>query len=107
MITLRQIAGAERDMGILQDSEAFAERLLSNYGLIQMKLSPETMLHTLAGGRPEPDGYRAGGLTQSFHISQQVEIGVVNQIVNRMKNLVQNGGVYQDKVFVEAALRKM
>ena len=107
MITLRQIAGAERDMGILQDSEAFAERLLSNYGLIQMKLSPETMLHTLAGGRPDPDGYRAGGLTQSFHISQQVEIGVVNQIVNRMKNLVQNGGVYQDKVFVEAALRKM
>lgn len=107
MITLRQIAGVEREIRILSGTEAFAEKIVSNYELIQMKLSPETMLHTLAEARSEAGGYGGTGLTQSFHISQQVEIDVVNQIVNRMKNFVQTGGIYQDKVFVEAALRKM
>lgn len=107
MLKLRQVAMPVRTLTKGNASE-FAMRIMGNYQIMAVRLPPRQMFHIiLTGGEEGRDMPGDLSVRNSVNISQQAYLDIVNQIVNRVKSFVSGKAVYQDRVFVETALRSM
>lgn len=110
MLTIHTPIGLTVDSSILTISDNFAERLTGNYHIIGNGLEPEEMLHFIA---EPPEVYLAeGGMTslienQTIYENQNLKMDVVNNVLNRILVSDTYEMTYQDRVFVEAVLKKM
>lgn len=108
MLRLRQVAAPDRNI-IKGNAGEFAMRIMGNYQIAAVRAAPEQMLHILLAPVAEQPGDTPGisAVHNNVSISQQVYMDIVNQVINRVKSFVQGKAAYQDKVFVESALRSM
>lgn len=105
MLRLRRIDKIQIRMQ-MSDMEGFAERITGSYGLMFSSIPPQQMIQILLGAE---EGQRGITVVQTggFKISQQAVMDVVNQVINRIIHVFNGSGVYQDRIFLSAALRKL
>lgn len=96
------------------DARGFAERIRANYELAVFRVSAQRMIHVLIldktpeeKEKPEQVQIVQNYQNMELNVSRQVCLKVAAQIVNRLRSYVEGKAVYQDRVFVEAALRHM
>lgn len=90
--------------------DGFCERVNANYNMMSGDIPKEKLLHVTT----EPPEYYFGGDEQSYYrsqtnvnISEQNEINIVNNLINRIMVEPSFGLMYQDKVYISNALRKL
>lgn len=110
MLTLKKPIQLKSTLCGIMTSEAFYQRIASNYGLLQAKVSPKELLFLLAG-LPDPHE-SSGGLTSvsvmnDTRIGQNVTIDVINNVVNRILLSGKPGFTYQDNVYISGVLRTL
>lgn len=90
--------------------DGFCERINANYNMINEDVPKEKLLHVTT----EPPEYYFGGDEQNYYrsqtnvnISEQNEINIVNNLINRIMVEPSFGLMYQDRVYISNALRKL
>lgn len=110
MLTIHTPIGLTVDSSILQLNDNFTQRLTGNYQMIGNGMEPEEMLHFLS---EPPEIYLAeGGMTalidnKNIYENQNLKMDVINNVLNRILVADTYQMTYQDKVFIESALKKM
>lgn len=109
MLKLRRITMQEPEFQVLADTEMFAQRILGNYGLMQMRISAETLIQAMLVPyeQREIESQSPSVLVQNIQIRQQACLDVVNQLTNRLQAVERGKQNYQDAVFIQAVLNKL
>ena len=88
----------------------FANRIIGNYGMMQEKMTSTELLHFIAS---PPEVYMGEGgmaplvMNSSTSYSQDFNIDMINNVLNRIVLSENNHLTYQDRVYIENVLNKV
>lgn len=95
---------------LLPASDGFAQRILGNYALLGAHITPKELLFALNSPPEtpeEPAGMTTIAVQNNLSDQRTIVMDVVNNIVNRILLSQSSSFTYQDKIYLETALRKL
>ncbi len=95
----------------IRDPEAFYERIIGNYSLMETRIEEEDLLH-ISTTPPEIYVSEGEGMTSIINQSQRNEtnlqkVEILNNVLNRIVASAEVNLTYQDKVFITDALYRL
>ncbi len=110
MLTIKPPIRVTAKPSIIKLSDQFGERMEANYQVMASTLSPEKMLHYISDTQ---DIYMEGDsmtsvvtMNQKIH-TQQINVELINNVLNRILVAGHHTLSYQDRTFIEMVLNKI
>lgn len=110
MLTIKEPIGLITRAGMTALTGAFDERIRGNYGLMAANFTPKELLYLLVNAPETPvpgDSLTSITVDHRTENRQEILLEVVNNIVNRVLLSDNSQTTYQDRVYVDMALRKL
>lgn len=110
MLILKRPMQLQSISGIQMYSDKLGEKIIANYQLIGMEITSVDLLHMMM---QEPELFLNSGsfgimtIENPVHITNQIKLEMINQLVNRLMLYFSPDFTYQDEVFVASVLQKI
>ena len=110
MLTIKSPIKISANSSIIKSNNSFAERMEANYQVMVSSLSPEVMLHFIAGQSDvliEGDSMTSLVSVNQKINRQQINVELVNNVLNRILAIDNSVLNYQDRTFIDTVLRRI
>lgn len=110
MLTIKSPIKISANSSIIKSNNNFAERMEANYQVMVSSLSPEVMLHFIAGQSDvliEGDSMTSLVSVNQKINRQQINVELVNNVLNRILAIDNSVLNYQDRTFIDTVLRRI
>ncbi len=110
MLTIKSPIRISANSSIIKSNNSFAERMEANYQVMVSSLSPEVMLHFIAGQSDvliEGDSMTSLVSVNQKINRQQINVELVNNVLNRILAIDNSVLNYQDRTFIDTVLRRI
>ena len=110
MLTIKSPIRISANSSIIKSNSSFAERVEANYQVMVSSLSPEVMLHFIAGQSDvliEGDSMTSLVSVNQKINRQQINVELVNNVLNRILAIDNSVLNYQDRTFIDTVLRRI
>ena len=110
MLTLKAPIQLHTGQALTTSCEAFGERIMGNYNILNAKITPKELLLLLTA--PPEVLEEQGGMTTLVNNDTRVDLSrvtvdVVNNVINRILLDGSNNFTYQDQVYITSVLNKL
>ena len=110
MLILKRPMQLQSISGIQMYSDKLGEKIIANYQLIGMEITSVDLLHMMMQ-EPElflnSESFGIVTIENPVHITNQIKLEMINQLVNRLMLYFSPDFTYQDEVFVASVLQKI
>lgn len=110
MLTIKAPIRISMKPSMVKTNDSFADRMEANYHVMASSLSPENMLHFIAG---QPDVLVEGdSMTSLVSVNQkinkqQINVELINNVMNRILAIDNSVLNYQDRTFIDTVLHRV
>lgn len=110
MLILKRPMQLQSISGIQMYSDKLGEKIIANYQLIGMEITSVDLLHMMMQ-EPElflnSESFGIMTIENPVHVTNQIKLEMINQLVNRLMLYFSPDFTYQDEVFVASVLQKI
>lgn len=110
MLILKRPMQLQSISGIQMYSDKLGEKIIANYQLIGMEITSADLLHMMMQ-EPElflnSESFGIMTIENPVHVTNQIKLEMINQLVNRLMLYFSPDFTYQDEVFVASVLQKI
>lgn len=110
MLILKRPMRLQSISGIQMYSDKLGEKIIANYQLIGMEITSADLLHMMVQ-EPElflnSESFSIMTIENPVHVTNQIKLEMINQLVNRLMLYFSPDFTYQDEVFVVSLLQKI